>query len=495
MPSKILSFNDFEKVYESENYLIAEEDVAAPPKDSAESSVIDPSSGEITEDPKEILDLMKELGAGAPAEGAEAPKEEKAPNESLQEQAVPSKVSNLVSKANQELKAAPVNTLKIAKMGESSDRVKEIQKTLGLDPSGKFDQATKDAVMAFQKENKLVVDGKVGTQTYGQLLKIKKGITDAAEIAKQLDAFKNAGKMVIDVKKAGSNIALDPRYYDLFESIEVVTVNGTTYVVATPKADAAQKVADLKAAGLIKAGFEWLLSIPMFVGKALVYTAIGAVVVTVEVAKAMINGAISVASWAGKKIMASSVVHGLGQLCKWIGSTSSAAWAKVKSGAAEVKALWNGFVTNTLAMVAKKKEAILAFAAACSKSLSSTAKDLRMAVHQKMIAAGKDLQLAWDKTKNLGEMVKAGFASIPDKAKEIAATIQKSYDDAVTRTNAIGAAVGNGLKSAGKSVVKVIGDGVQFAGQKIKDAGAWISSLAEALETPDGVLMLEWLNY
>jgi peptidoglycan hydrolase-like protein with peptidoglycan-binding domain len=484
MPSKILSFNDFEKVYESENYLIAEEDVAAPPKDSAESSVIDPSSGEITEDPKEILDLMKELGAGAPAEGAEAPKEEKAPNESLQEQAT----------------AAPVNTLKVAKMGETSDRVKEIQKTLGLEPSGKFDQATKDAVVAFQKEQKkkdpkTVVDGIVGPQTYGLLLKIKKGITDAAEIAKQLDAFKNSGKMVIDVKKAGSNIALDPRYYDLFESIEVVTVNGTTYVVATPKADAAQKVADLKAAGLIKAGFEWLLSIPMFVGKALVYTAIGAVVVTVEVAKAMVNGAISVASWAGKKIMASSVVHGLGQLCKWIGSTSSAAWAKVKSGAAEVKALWNGFVTNTLAMVAKKKEAILAFAAACSKSLSSTAKDLRMAVHQKMIAAGKDLQLAWDKTKNLGEMVKAGFASIPDKAKEIAATIQKSYDDAVTRTNAIGAAVGNGLKSAGKSVVKVIGDGVQFAGQKIKDAGAWISSLAEALETPDGVLMLEWLNY
>jgi peptidoglycan hydrolase-like protein with peptidoglycan-binding domain len=484
MPSKILSFNDFEKVYESENYLIAEEDVAAPPKDSAESSVIDPSSGEITEDPKEILDLMKELGAGAPAEGAEAPKEEKAPNESLQEQAT----------------AAPVNTLKVAKMGETSDRVKEIQKTLGLEPSGKFDQATKDAVVAFQKEQKkkdpkTVVDGIVGPQTYGLLLKIKKGITDAAEIAKQLDAFKNSGKMVIDVKKAGSNIALDPKYYDIFESIEVVTVNGTTYVVATPKADAALKVADLKAAGLIKAGFEWILSVPLFVGKALVYTAIGAVVVTVEVAKAMVNGAISVASWAGKKIMASSVVHGLGQLCKWIGSTSSAAWAKVKSGAAEVKALWNGFVTNTLAMVAKKKEAILAFAAACSKSLSSTAKDLRMAVHQKMIAAGKDLQLAWDKTKNLGEMVKAGFASIPDKAKEIAATIQKSYDDAVTRTNAIGAAVGNGLKSAGKSVVKVIGDGVQFAGQKIKDAGAWISSLAEALETPDGVLMLEWLNY
>jgi hypothetical protein len=38
---------------------------------------------------------------------------------------------------------------------------------------------------------------------------------------------------------------------------------------------------------------------------------------------------------------------------------------------------------------AKKKEALLAFAAACSKSLSTTAQDLRTAVHQKMIAAGK----------------------------------------------------------------------------------------------------------
>jgi peptidoglycan hydrolase-like protein with peptidoglycan-binding domain len=484
MPSKILSFNDFEKVYESENYLIAEEDVAAPPKDSAENSVIDPSSGDITEDPKEILDLMKELGGGAPAEGEEAPEEEKDPNESLQEQAT----------------AAPVNTLKVAKMGETSDRVKEIQKTLGLEPSGKFDQATKDAVVAFQKEQKkknpkTVVDGIVGPQTYGLLLKIKKGITDAAEIAKQLDAFKNGGKMVIDIKKAGSNIALDPKYYDIFESIEVVTVNGTSYVVATPKADAALKVADLKAAGLIKAGFEWILSVPLFVGKALVYTAIGVVVVTVEVAKAMVNAAISVTSWAGKKIMASSVVHGLGQICKWVGTTSAAAWAKVKSGAAEVKALWNGFITNTVAMVAKKKEALLALAAACSKSLSSIAQDLRTAVHQKMIAAGKELQLAWEKTKNLGEMVKAGFAADLVKAKEIASNIQKSYNDAVARTNAIGAAVGSGLQSAGKGVVKVIGDGVQFAGQKIKDAGAWISSLAEALETPDGVLMLEWLDY
>jgi peptidoglycan hydrolase-like protein with peptidoglycan-binding domain len=480
MPSKILSFNDFEKVYESDNYLIAEEDAAAPPKDSAETSVVDPNSGDITEDPKDILNLMKELGAGtAPAEGTEEPKPEKAPNESLQEQKT----------------AAPVNTLKVAKMGETSERVKEIQKTLGLDPSGKFDQATKDAVMAFQKDNKLVVDGKVGTQTYGQLLRIKKGLTDETEISKQLAAFKKAGKVVLDVEKAGSNIALDPRYYDLFQSIEVVTVNGTTYVVATPKADAPQKVADLKAAGLIKAGFEWILSIPMFIGKALVYTSIGAVVVTVEVAKAIVNGAISIASWAGKKVMASSIVHGLGQICKWVGAAGAAAWAKVKSGAAEVKTLWNGFVTNAIAMISKKKEALIAFAAACSKSLSMAAKDLRMAVHQKLVAAGQNLQLAWEKTKNLGEMVKAGISSMADKGKEIAANIQKGYDEAVIRTNAIGAAVGNGLKSAGKGVLKTIGDGIQYGGQKIKELGAWISSLSEALETPDGILMLEWLNY
>jgi murein L,D-transpeptidase YcbB/YkuD len=70
-------------------------------------------------------------------------------------------------------------------MGEKSDRVKIIQKYLGLKEDGVFGELTKKAVEKFQTENKLKIDGKVGEQTYSKMLEIKLNIKDKSEISKK----------------------------------------------------------------------------------------------------------------------------------------------------------------------------------------------------------------------------------------------------------------------------------------------------------------------
>ena len=491
MPSKIMSFGEFEKVYEANNYLLEDDAAAAPPKDDPQTSVIS-ADGSIEEQPSEILDLLKNLSG---EKGEEA---EKAPNESLEEQqafvteATP--VKKIAPKAATTSK--PTNTLKPALMGEESERVKEIQKTLGLDPSGKFDQGTKDAVMAFQKENKLVVDGKVGTQTYGQLLKIKKGISDEAEIAKQIEAFKKAGKMVISVSK-GKSIALDPRFYDVFERIEIVTNNGTTYVVATPKADAATKIEEMKKDNLIASGFEWLLAVPAAVGKAIVYTAVAAVVIPIEVAKGMVNAAISAGAYVGKTLMgvASNVVYGIGQIAKWVQSKGAQAWSSLKQAGNDALVLWKGFTDKAKTALKASAEGIIAFASAAANSLGKTYQSMRSMVHKAAIEIGKGLNMAWEGTKHLGELVKTGLSKIKDGAKAFVAKVETAYNEVVARTKAIGSAVAGGLKSAGNSVLNVIKSGVSTAGDALISMGSWVKGLVESLEAGNGELVLEGLEY
>lgn len=486
MSNKIMSFGEFEKIYES-NMQVLEDEAVAPPKDSQETAIVSPD-GSIEEQPKEILDLLKDLGA----EG-EPKKEEAAPNESLEEQ------EEFVTEAKPTKKSTA--TVKIAKMGEESDRVKEIQKTLGLDPTGKFDQATKDAVIAFQTEQKksnseILVDGKVGVQTYGLLLKVKAGLSDAAEIEKKIEEFKKAGKYVIAVGK-GKSIALDPRFYDVFERIEIITNNGTTYVVATPKADAAEKVAGLKKDNLIGAGFEWLLAAPLAVGKALVYTAVGVTVITVEVAKAMINGAVAAVSFVAKGAMsiASNVFYGIGQVAKWANGKAASIWTSVKQGANDALAIWKGFTNKAKDVLKASGEGILAFAASASASFSKAAQAFRNYTHQAVVSVGKALNYAWEKTKNLGELVKNGLTKLADGAKAMVAKVQTVYNNVVDRAKQITNAVVGGIKSAGQSVVNVAKNAVGAVGNAFVEFGSYLTSMVESLEAGEGQLMLEWLEY
>jgi peptidoglycan hydrolase-like protein with peptidoglycan-binding domain len=475
MQNKIMNFNQFSRVYESNSYL-TEEEAAAPPKDNAETSVVS-DDGSIGVQPSEILDLLKELG------GKEEPGSEEVPNESLVEQ-------------------EGVNTLKVASVGEKSDRVKEIQKLLGLEADGSFGQKTKEAVMKFQtemkkKDSKIVVDGIVGVQTYGLMLKAKKGITDSNQLAKMLDKFKSQGKTVVSVAPAGKNIALDPRLYEVFEKIEIITNNGTTYVVATPKQDSAAKIAQLKKAGLIGADFSWLLAVPAAVGKAIVYTAIGAVVVQVEIAKAMVNAAISAGAYVGQKSMAvaSNIAYGVAQIGNWVKAKGVQAWATLKQDAASAMAAWAGFNQKSKEVLKSSAQGLVAFSAAVAASIAKEAQAIRAVTHKMAIDAGKALNLAWEQTKTLGELVKTGLSKVKDGAQSLATKVQTAYDTAVARTNAIGNAVEAGFKKAGQDVTNALKSSVTAAGDALISAGNWVKGLAESAEYGNGELVLEWLEY
>ena len=118
MENKLLSFSEFEGIYESYGFVIeAESAAAAPPPTKAENSVVT-KEGEPKEDVADILDIFKKLSKEGEVEEAEEPK---------------------------------VSTLKVVKMGETSDRVKEIQKLLGIEADGQFGSGTQKAVMAFQQ--------------------------------------------------------------------------------------------------------------------------------------------------------------------------------------------------------------------------------------------------------------------------------------------------------------------------------------------------------
>ena len=485
MPSKIMSFGEFEKVYEANEYILEDEaGAAAPPKDNPETSVVS-SDGSIEEQPGDILDLLKGLGTKEGGDKTEeAPAEEDAPNESLDEQ-------------------DSTSTLKPAKMGEKSERVKDIQKLLGLTADGDFGQATKDAVMKFQKAAKVkdsdvVIDGIVGNQTYGLMLRVKKGITDKSQIQAMIDKFQGKGKTVVSVTKAGTNIALDPRLYEIFEKIEIITNNGTTYVVATPRSDAAAKVAELKKANLIGADFSWLLAVPAAVGKAIVYTVVGAVVIQVEVAKAMVNAAIAAGSYIGKGAMAvaSNIAYGLGQIGKWVGEKGAQAWATLKQDAAAGLAVWAGFNEKAKNALKSSAKALVAWAAAVGASLTQEAtKAYREATRVMAVALAGALGLAAKAAKSLGEFAKIGIKEAMGDAKALVAKVQSAYDEAVTRSKAIGNATVAGFQKAGATVTNVLKSGVSAAGDALISAGTWLKTISESLEANNGELVLEWLEY
>jgi len=71
----------------------------------------------------------------------------------------------------------------IYKIGSKGDKIKEIQIVLNLYPDGIFGKLTEEAVMTYQRENGLKVDGIVGEETYRKLFtngftKSKRKITD-----------------------------------------------------------------------------------------------------------------------------------------------------------------------------------------------------------------------------------------------------------------------------------------------------------------------------
>jgi len=476
MKTRLFNFNEFEQtVYESNNYINdeafsflteEEEKAVVPPATPEEDVVVDPETGK-PKSVKSILTLFTKVD--------KKNKEEVSENEDLWEEA-----------------GKPVvNTLKIVKLGEQSDRVKVIQEALKINANGIFDKATLVAVKKFQKDNALKVDGKVGPQTYGKMLEVT--MNDKSEIEKAMEEFK---KLASKGSQEVNVIITDPRFYELFERVTTINVNGKIYVILVPKKDAKEKAEKMKADGFIKSGFEWLLKAAEFVGKAIIYTTAGVFAVALGVASAMISGAASIIGAAAKGAISvvGDVLSGLAQVAEF----AYAKTAEAMSAVAEAgEKYWKGFVqlcakTWTAAKDTAAK-ACMAFLGAVGSVVKAAGTALltigKVALGVAVLATeavvvgikaaiGTAASAADAAVKGVKWLAKKG----EEAAKAVADLAKKGYQAAVDATKAAGEAVLAGIAWAGDAVTNAIGAGLKAAGAALTAAGGWMEGLIQESE-------------
>jgi hypothetical protein len=310
----MLSFSEFESMYESYGFVFEASEAEIPKPTQPQNVLLDPKTGEPKGGTQAIFDIFKELGGEEPIKEA--------------------------------TKGKTTSTLRVAKIGEQSQRVKSIQKMLGIKETGTFDNATAVAVKKFQKDNNLTADGKVGVQTFGKMLELEqakeKGGISKEDAEKMMQEFERIAKTI------SGEIWKDPNFYLIFESGTVITVKGVQYVILVPKKDAKAKIENLKSKNMIASGFEWLAKAGEAVGQALVYTTTGVTLLTLGAVNAMITGAASGIKYLASGVIsvAGTVIDAMAQAGKWVAKTiSSGAQSMYETVRTGGPVLYNGFCT------------------------------------------------------------------------------------------------------------------------------------------------------
>lgn len=302
MENRLLSFNEFETLYESFGFI-------------AEAEVPDftPEKSKITND-----DIISLFGGGEVDE------------------------------------ALDTKQFSVIKKGEKSERVKQLQKDLNIKAvDGMFGSELENKVKEFQTTNKLTVDGKVGVQTLRKMLELKGDKEPDVTIKKKYI------KLINPTPEQAKEAGIDPELIKLYD-VTIVWNGETQYVILMPKKDTATKIKALKAKPAAFKGFEWLLEGLKYAGKALIYTATGLVVVTLEIAKAMIMGIGSVISFVAKgaAYVIGAALQGIVSISKWAAKKGKEAYAKVSATAEK---LFTGFCTGFAKIAKKSVEAFTAF--------------------------------------------------------------------------------------------------------------------------------------
>jgi hypothetical protein len=320
MENKLLSFSEFESLYESYGFVNETE--------TAEKPEFTPTKTDVS-----IDDLLSIFNSKPENEAGETPA-----------------------------------AFTVIKKGENSDRVKELQKTLGMGDLGKmngvFGDGTDAKVREFQTKNKLTVDGKVGVQTLTKMLQLK-GEKDPATIIKTKYIIKNSG----DAKTAG----IDPELLKIYD-ITIVNNGVKQYVICVPKANAAAKIKELDGKGKLKGALAWMKLGLSAMGKAFCLTAAGAVLLTLETAKAMISSVASGAKFVagGVAYVIGAAVQGIALAGKWVAAKGAAIYAKATNLANE---LWKAFATGFANVCKSSIQGLTAFlkgAAAVGKTIGLT---------------------------------------------------------------------------------------------------------------------------
>ena len=391
MENRLLSFNEFETLYESFGFI-------------AEAEVPDftPEKAKITSD--DLMSLFAE--------------------EEVDE-------------------ALDAKSLKfsVIKKGEKSERVKQLQrdlKDLGIwksdsEPDGVFGPSLENTVTKFQTDNKISIDGKVGVETLRKMLELKGDKDPNATIKKKYV------KLINPTPEQAKEAGIDPELIKLYD-VTIVWNGEKQYVILMPKKDTATKIKDLKAKGTSFKGFEWLLEGLKYAGKALIYTATGLVVATLEIAKAIIMGIGSVISFVAKgaAYVFGAALQGIVSISKWIYKKGKEAYAKVSSTAEK---LWADFCTG-FAKIAKATVKPLGYilTGIAIKTFKSVVTLLSPAV--KAIVQG---------VKDGAAFIKAGMEWIGKNVKNGAIAFKNGIEYGWKKTAEYGQKAWNGAKSATKA--------------------------------------------
>jgi hypothetical protein len=316
-------------------------------------------------------------------------------------------------------------------------------------------------------------------------------ISDKSEIEKAMEEFK---KLAPKGSEAVNVIITDPRFYEMFEKVTTINVNGKIYVILVPKEGAKEKAEKMKADGFIKSGFEWLLKVAEFVGKAVVYTSVGITAVALGVASAMISGAASIIGAVAKGAVSviGDVLSGLAQVAEFAYTKTAEAMSAVVDTAEE---LWKGFANlcaktwnNVKNNAAKACTAFLGAVGSIAKTIGKAIVFLgavtigivvgvtEIVVKGIKAAIGAATSAADAAVKGVKWLAKKG----EEAAKAVADLARKGYQQAVAATKAAGQAVLAGMKWAGDAVTNVIGAGLKAAGAALTAAGQWMEDLFES---------------
>ena len=425
--NQVLNFNEFERLYESYNFDFINEaaDVLFTPDD-------------LTVDPAELETVLAPEGATGAKPVEEA----------------------LDTKA-----FSPI------KVGEKSDRVKQLQKDLKLpakEQDGVFGKGTEDKVKKFQGDNKLTIDGKVGVQTLRKMLELNGD--------KNAEATITTKYKYTDVKTAAQATAvkIDPALLELFD-VTLVSNGTEQFVVMVPKKNIAEKAKTLDAKFK---GLEWLKAAARAVGTggmALIYTATGVTLVTLAYAKAIISALGSAAKFVvgGAVYVIGAVVQGLQTVANWAAKQGKAAYQTVSKAFDE---LFTRFC-NGFAKVAKSSvQAYTAFMTGLQTAgfvLTGMALKAFKAI-SKQLSAG--IKVIVDGAKDAAAFIKAGMDSIAKQGAEALASFKKEVQAGWATVTTTTQKAWNGAKTA----VKASGEAVAKAAQQAyTDTADWLKSCYE----------------
>ena len=428
--SQVLKFNEFERLYESYDFdfINEEADVLFTPDD-------------LTVDPAELADVL------ASPEGATGAKP-----------------------VEEALDAKAFSPIKI---GEKSDRVKQLQKDLKFPAEGQdgnFGKGTEDKVKKFQTDNKLTVDGKVGVETLRKILELNGDKNAEATITAKYKytAIKNAAQ--------ATAVKIDPAMLELFD-VTLISNGTEQFVMLVPKANIAAKAKTLEAK--FTGSLEWLKAAARAVGTggmALMYTATGVTLVTLAYAKAIISAVGSAAKFVvgGAVYVIGAVVQGLQTVAKWAAKQGKAAYQTVSKA---FDALFTRFC-NGFASVAKASvQAFTAFMTGLQTAglvLTGMALKAFKGIAAKLSAG---IKVIVDGAKDAAAFVKAGIASITKQGAAALASFKKGVQDGWATVTATTQKAWNGAKSA----VKAGGEAVAKAAQQAYSAtAAYLKSCYDA---------------